>query len=289
VQQAVVITDAVAVNPAAEHALVGQAGRSSLGELRTEAGRRKASGADLETRRLRIHERRARRHYVDDEGVWHLHVADNPERGAAIVAGLAPARDRLFRDARKQGRREPLEAYAADALHEVVTIGSAVRGGSRPKVIVRVDLEALLRGGPVDGEVCEIAGYDPVAASAVRELLATEHPFLAAVLTKGRDVVNVVHLGRRPTAHQQTALQWLYPECEVEGCHESVFLEWDHTQDWAKTRRTLLAELSGKCPHHHDLKTNAGWDLVDGAGKRPIVPPDDPRHPRRANAPPDAV
>ena len=167
--------------------------------------------------------------------------------------------------------------------------GQGERGSSSHKLIWRVDLEATLREHPDDGEVCEIAGYGPVAASAVKELLATRQPIVAAVLTKGQDVVNVVHLGRRPTAHQRTALEWLYPECEVEGCHNSVFLEWDHTDAWAKTHRTLLGGLSGKCPHHHDLKTNAGWDLARGTGKRPMVPPDDPRHPRHAhhaNAPP---
>ena len=32
--------------------------------------------------------------------------------------------------------------------------------------------------------------------------------------------------------------------------------------------------------YHHDLKTYKGWALVEGSGKRPMVPPDDPRHPR---------
>lgn len=30
------------------------------------------------------------------------------------------------------------------------------------------------------------------------------------------------------------------------------------------------------------LKTRHGWALVEGKGKRPLVPPDDPRHPRHA-------
>jgi Domain of unknown function (DUF222) len=291
-QQATVIADAVVVNPEAEQELLDQAGRASLGELRSEACRKKATGIDLEARRARIHERRGLRHWVDTEGVAHVHWADNPERVAEAMTALAGPRDELFKKARKAGRRESLEAYAADALYEVLTGKRETKGGSSHKVIVRVDLERLLRGHAEGDDVCEIAGYGPVAASAVKELLDTKHPFLAAVLTKGRDVVNVVHFGRRPTAHQQTALQWLYPECEVEGCHNSVFLEWDHTEDWAKTHRTLLECLSGKCPFHHDLKTTQGWDLVVGTGKRPMVPPDDPRHPRhaqQANAPPEVA
>jgi hypothetical protein len=34
------------------------------------------------------------------------------------------------------------------------------------------------------------------------------------------------------------------------------------------------------CDGHHDQKTRDGWALVEGKGKRPFVPPDDPRHPR---------
>jgi hypothetical protein len=285
-QQASAITDAVVVNPGAEAELLDRAERASLGELRDEAARTKAAHSDLEARRARIHARRGFRHYVDREGVWHGHLRDNPERGAQLVAALSGPRDRLFRAARKEGRREPLEAYAADALYEVVT-GKAEatdsarpHGSARAKVIVRVDLDAALRGFPADGETCEIAGYGPVAVSAVRELLATGQPIMAAVLTKGKDVVSVTHLGRRPTARQQTALQWLYPECEVEGCHNSAFLEWDHTEPWSETRRTRLRDLAGKCSHCHWLKHAKGWEMVPGKGKRPMVPPDDPRHPR---------
>jgi hypothetical protein len=38
------------------------------------------------------------------------------------------------------------------------------------------------------------------------------------------------------------------------------------------------------CGHDHDLKTNHGWSLVEGTGRRAFVPPEDPRHPR--NKPP---
>ena len=36
-------------------------------------------------------------------------------------------------------------------------------------------------------------------------------------------------------------------------------------------------------------KSLDGWALVEGRGKRAFVPPDDPRHPRHANAPPRAA
>lgn len=148
------------------------------------------------------------------------------------------------------------------------------------KVVVRVDWDALVRGWPIDGEVCEIAGLGPVAVSAVRAMIGSGNAVLAAVVTKGVDVVNVAHLGRRATAFQRSALEWRGPSCAVVGCNTTEGLEIDHTEDWATSKLTLLGLLERMCSHHHDLKTRQGWALVDGVGKRPMVPPGDPRHPR---------
>ncbi len=151
---------------------------------------------------------------------------------------------------------------------------------------MRVDLAALLRGRPLEGEVCEICGFGPVAVSAVRDLLDTSDPFLAAVVTRGEEVASVAHLRRRPNAAQQTALEWLYPSCAVEGCSASTWLENDHRLDWATSKLTVVDLLDRLCSHHHDRKTLDGWSLVQGRGKRAFVPPEDPRHPRNAHAPP---
>lgn len=159
------------------------------------------------------------------------------------------------------------------------------------KVIVRIDWDALLRGWPIDGEVSEIAGLGPIAVSAVRAMIASGNGFLAAVVTKGVDVVNVAHLGRNATAYQQTALEWLSPSCTTLGCNATVRLENDHRVPWAESKVTLLSNLDRRCSHCHDLTTYQGWAYVEGRGKRPLVPPDDPRHPRhqeQAPAPRDA-
>ena len=293
-QQASAVADAAVADPSAEDRLVEMATTASLAELRGECGRTKAaSEPDPEARRKAVHDGRYLRSYNGSDGAWNLRVRNNPEVGPEIMAAIEAIRDRLFREAHRQGRREPSEAYAADALAELCRGGtSAATHPRRPmaaKVIARVDLAALLRGRPVDGEICELAGFGPVAVSAIRDLLDTGDPFLAAVVTKGEQVVGVAHLGRRANAHQQTALEWLYPTCAVEGCGTIARLETDHRVDWAKSHTTIFDLLDRLCRHHHDLKTLDGWGLVDGHGKRPFVPPDDPRHPRRANAPPRAA
>ena len=292
-QQTAAVAAAASADPSAGPRLLATAARSSLGELRQECARTAAAALpDAEARRRVIHARRFLRSYTDAEGAWNLAMRDNPEVGAQVMACIDEIRDRLFRAARAQGRREASEAYAADALMELARGGGGGEGRpsrSRAKVIVRVDLGALLRGRAVEGEVCELAGFGPVAVSAVRELVDTGDPFLAAVVTRGEQVVGVAHLGRRPSAAQQTALEWLYPTCAVEGCSAATWLENDHGVDWARSHLTVPDLLDRLCSHHHDRKSLDGWALVDGHGKRPFVPPDDPRHPRHAVEGPSAA
>jgi hypothetical protein len=154
------------------------------------------------------------------------------------------------------------------------------RRSANAKIIVRVDLGALLRGYPMTGETCELVGFGPVAVSAVREMIDSGDLCLAAIATKGQDIVGVAHLGRQNTALQRTALEWLSPECTVLGCSARSHLEIDHREDWAHTHVTLFELLDRLCQHHHQLKTRDGWALPPGTGKRPFVARDDPRHPR---------
>jgi hypothetical protein len=301
-EQVDAIADAASVDPEAEPQLLAQAQQGSLQELRDQCARTKARVTDLEARRRQIHAERSVRDWVDGEGRGHLHMTDNPERIAAIAS-------RLRRDGERRmaavplSEREPLVAYLADALHDLVCTepaGDQSDPGKRKlhpdvKLLVRVDLRVLLRGYPLGGdagdEVCEIVGYGPVATSVIRDLIDTADPFLAAIATDGQRVLGVAHPGRRANARQQSALEWLYPTCAVEGCNRSTYLENDHREDWATTHLTVLDWLDRPCAHHHRLKTHHGWALVDGHGKRPMVPPDDPRHPRhqRANSPPAAA
>jgi hypothetical protein len=128
--------------------------------------------------------------------------------------------------------------------------------------------------------------------SAVKEMIDSANSLLAGVVTRGVDVVSVVHLGRKVTAHQLTAIEWRDPFCRADGCNRVAGLEIDHRLDWSDTKVTWLALLDRFCDHHHDLKTYDGWALVPGTGKRAMVPPDDPRHPNNATGgagpPPDA-
>jgi hypothetical protein len=282
-QQAAAITDAASADPKAEDDLLDLASRASLGELRDEAARRKAAAEDVEERHKRIHAERHVRSWTGADGAWKMTASGTPDAGARFMARIQPIADEIFKKARVEGRQEPTEAYLFDALMAMAEQGEGApksRSGTT-KVLVRVDFETLFRGCASEGDVCEIAGYGPVPVSVVNEILAHPDTFLAAVITKGTQVCGVAHLGRHPTVAQVSGLQWLYPTCAVEGC-SAMARQWDHRDDWAKTRRTPFDGMDGHCCHHHDKKTYEGWALVAGVGKRAFVPPDDPRHPRNA-------
>jgi hypothetical protein len=287
--QLAAVTDAATLDPAAARRLVSLAGRASLSELRDECARTKAAAdRDAEARRARIHRDRSLRTWTAADGTAHLHLRNTAEVIAEIRAAIASDRETLFKAARATGTRERPDALDADSLLTVVRRGTTPtpaatapaprRPKSPAKILVRVDLDALLRGYPIGGETCEIAGAGPVPVSAVEDLVAAGG-FLAGIVTHGQRLTGVAHLGRKPTAAQDTALEWLYPTCAAQGCGNRLHLEKDHRVPWADTKITLVDLLDRLCAHHHRLKTHQQWALTQGHGTRPFVPPHDPRHP----------
>jgi hypothetical protein len=286
------ICDAVAVDPAAEDALLDVASRSSLGALREECARRKAAvDPDPGATRRRIHRRRRLRRYEDAEGASHLHAVGTRDDMARFDVALRAHIDAIFKAARANGVRDPYDAHAFDALiamaDNAITDDTSTTtphaGGAKPKArtrflgIVRVDLEALLRGSVEGDETCEIGGLGPIPVTTARDLLGDS--ILKLVITRGVDVRNVTHLGRTATAAQRIALLWERRRCLREGCGRHERLEIDHRDDYARVHKTELANLDPLCHRDHWLKTHRGWALIDGNGTRPMVPPDDPRHP----------
>lgn len=283
--QVAAIADAATVAPDAEARLVATAKATSLGELRDECVRTKTAALpDPEAHHRAIHAGRFARRRTCADGAAELVYRSTTDEVAAVWSAVQGFADREFTRARADGRRESFDAYAADGLLAMArAAASGGAPGARPprsaKVIVRIDHAALVRGRVRSGEVCEVAGVGPVAVAAVRDMLASGDPFVAAVVTRGTDITRVVHLGRRPVALQRTALEWRSPSCSALGCTQAARLETDHRIDWAATRHTTLDELDLLCTHHHALKTRENWQLVAGVGKRRMVPPGDEAHP----------
>ena len=261
------------------------AASAPLAKVRKASLQAKASVGRDETH-ARIHRERSLKEYTDDEGAWVLHARGPLEAGLAFRAAIEPIIDKYFKTKRAPEDREPREAYAFDALIELVTRegpSEPKRSSGRYLGLIRADLEAMQRGHVEGDEVCEIAGLGPIPVRVAKDLLG--EAVLKLVITKGVDVANVTHLGRAPTIAQKAALWWRSTECDALGCTRTQRLQTDHDTGWTKTHATRLDDSNRLCDHHHDLKTYFGWALVEGTGKREMVPPGDPRHPKNKPKP----
>ena len=247
-----------------------------------------ASGASEAERAARIREKRSLRIGSRGDGSSWLHLEGPTVDIARLEAELRPIIDGIFQQARREGRREPAEAYGYDAFFELVDRAQGSTGDGKvqngkardrhqgAKVIARVDLTALDRGHVEPGEVCEIAGHGPVAVSEIWQLI-DGGAFIAGILTDGTDIQKVQHLGRHPTVLQRTVLEWeTAGTCVVEGCTNRAIIEIDHTDDWAHTHLTQIRDLAGPCRTCHAKKTYEGYRLGPRLpnGKRRLIPPD---------------
>ena len=297
-EQAGAIADAAAVNPGAENDLLDLARRDSLRRLRDEAARRKAQAdTDPDAKQRRIHRKRSLRTWVGPDGAWHLHATGTIADGATIGAEMERWADRRFRRARHTSQREPRDAYAFDGLadlarsHTGTATGAGTAGGdgergdgpsrysrTDPKhlALIHIDLTALVRGHVAGDERCEIPGLGPISIQQARNLLGDS--ILKLVITKGDDVARIVHLGRGPNAAQTIALLWSNPMCIAQGCNQPA-QEYDHRNPYATVKQTELFNLDGYCRSDHANKTRHNHQLIEGTGRRPFVPPNDPRHP----------
>ena len=226
--QADAVADAATADPAAEQDLLDLAERDTNKNLKEEAARRKAAATDRETRDRRIHRDRSHRSYIDRDGAWNLHVRGTAADGARYAEAHRPLEEQAFRTHRSDGMRDtyanrsydafmalcgihplgatdlnpaPKESAAADDScagcgepAAVAPVPAKRPGGSNVKVIVRIDHTALLRGRTVAGETCDVVGLGPISVTAAKDLM--EDAFVAAVITKGHDVVNVARRRR---------------------------------------------------------------------------------------------
>ena len=306
-EQGETIAGAAKANPGAEQRLLQKAEKANLHELRDEALRAKAEAdRSAKQRHERLHRERRVRRYTDGEGARHLDICGPVDDVARIEAELDRRLSALIRERPAGGPLEARDALAFDAMVAMATRsqdadapGCATGAKKRQPApqhlaLLRLDIEALWRGYVEGDELCEVAGLGPIPVEVARRLLGDA--VLKLVLTKGDAVANVTSLTRGPTQAMRYALLWTSPTCVVEGCTRTI-VEHDHCfgAEYKDTRHTRLDETDRVCHTHHDLHTHHGWALVPGSGKRPMVPPGDPRHPgqtrsgpRSGREPPDA-
>jgi hypothetical protein len=273
--QAAEITNAAGADPAAEADLLDAAGSTSVKGLRDRC-RQVRAGAEADDRdwARRLHLGRRAHDWNDPEGFYRIEGRLAPDAGARFRSAWQAHIDRIFRDARRAGRREPRAVYAADAL-----VALASEGPCKPvEMRVTVDSAALARGHTEPGERCEIDRSGPIPVTTARALLDDAS---VAVLVRDRDDITAVTSPKRVIPMKlRRALEARYPLCGVKGCANDQFLQIDHVVPIAERGRTELDNLWRLCSHHHDLKSYAGWKVVGHNGDRDLLPPDDPDPPR---------
>jgi hypothetical protein len=278
--QVQVIVDAVGAEPDAEARLVEFAHGNSLRRLREECRRVKNATVDAADEYKAVHRSRAHRSWIGRDGAYCYAGRMTADAGARFDAPLQERKERMFRAARREGRREPAEAYAADALLELVTenriIGSEPGRRTRPKamVIVHLSYEAMTRGSLADGDVCEIKGVGPVPLEAARRL-ATDS-ILRILVTKGGQPMAVTPGVRTVPRALRLVVEARDTVCIVPGCDVSRGLQFEHRKDFALLGPTDTENCGLMCPAHHDMKTYLGYRLNKADdGSFTFTPPDD--------------
>ncbi len=135
-----------------------------------------------------------------------------PDAGAKVFSALDAETDRIFREARAAGQRDPRAAYMHDALvqpdHQ--RADQAHRRAPRPPTRT-----AIARGHVVNGERCEIDGVGPIPVTTARQMLAD-----ARVTTMVRDGDAITHVSSMTRTIPAKLRRWLeetYPQCGRSG------------------------------------------------------------------------
>lgn len=290
--QAREVAAAAEAAPSRQSELVADARVKSRSELKEKCGRIRRAGGDAEARHRRHVRERHLRTWTDGEGAFRLAGSLPADSGAIVKAALDAGLDEMFRRARKQGRRESLDAYRADALVDLCAGGSAAAPGmghdqgagdagskkqrrtGRVKHVVHVmvDLEALRRGRTEVDECCEIPGVGPIPTSVVQDIL-DENAFLTGVLREGVEVRKVLHWGRHIPAEVRTALRVQERTCAVPGCGNPR-IEYDHRRARSDEGPTAIWNLDPLCRFHHLQKTHDGYRLAGRPDQRTWYGPD---------------
>jgi Domain of unknown function (DUF222)/HNH endonuclease len=269
--QAAEITGA---EPGAEAALLEAAATTSMKGLKDRCRQVRAGAkADDKAWARRLHETRRAHKWTDPDGAYCVSARMAPDAGARFDAAWEGHIDRIFREARSAGLREPRTAYAADAL-----VALATDGPCKPvEVHLIANSAPLARGHTGVGERCEIKGIGPVPVTTARDLLNDARVTLLA--RDGDDITTVSSPIRTIPAKLRRALESRYPTCGRKSCANDRFLQIDHVVPVEAGGATSIDNAWRLCPHDHYLKTHCGWRVVGEPGNWDLVPPDDPDPP----------
>ena len=231
---------------------------------------------------------RSTRHYSDEMGMTHIHLALEPLVGTPIVNRAEAMAQRLYRKAKKDndGQTEPFEAYLADAFVEMLS-GKGEGRTTRPELVVLVDYETIRNGWKLTpAGISKIPGVGPVDPQDAKAMAGDA--FLNALLVHGKDLRHFKRFSRHVPPEIKVALELgTAPEFDgpvCVGCGNRFRPERDHIEPVVAGGPTALWNLGWKCDPCHEKKTEADRK----AGKLTPRPPPDTGPRSDTGPPPDA-
>jgi Domain of unknown function (DUF222) len=266
--QARQITGAAIEDPSAEARLLRTAQQSTVKGLKDRCREvRAAAQPDDAAWARQLHEQRYLHKWTDLDGSYCGDFRLAPAAGARLFAALDAHEDQIFREARRAGRREPRDAYAADALVALMDDGP-----SKPvDVRLTADATAIERGFVVEGEKCEITGRGAIPVTDARTMLNDAN--VTTLLREGTEIVSVSSPTRVIPAPLRRWVETTFPVCGVAGCDVDRGLEIDHIIPVEQQGPTEAPNLWRLCHQHHLLKTHCAWTVTGRPGTWDLRPP----------------
>src|SRR6266851_2524186 len=166
--QAEEVAKAALADPAAEAGLLEEAKKGDPKALSDKCRRVRANASSAESaeaRLARLHASRYLRSWSSEDGAVMGQFRLDPEAGARLLAGLEAATRRVFDAARRRGQREDRQAYAADALVDLVTNRDPERAGPAPADDEPDQNEPDEGHGPAGGEPPSLPALFPTASA----------------------------------------------------------------------------------------------------------------------------
>lgn len=272
--QAHEIASAARRDPSAERELVAEAKHGiSMKGLKDRCRRvRAAAEADDEAWARRLHDGRQLRRWVDGDSAPCGMYRFSPDKGAEVNAAIDAEIELIFKEARANGLRESREAYAADALHALITRGP--RKGTSASLIIDGTVASDGNGGlstVTIGQRCELVGIGPIPVTIAKAMLAD-----AKVRAVPATLEELPEFAGESRYRPQWLTDWLdqrYPTCGQPGCDADFRLQYDHVVGVAEGGLTEPDNMWRLCPHHHRLKTVGGWNVRGEPHDWRLVPP----------------
>ncbi|HEU0180733.1 MAG TPA: DUF222 domain-containing protein, partial [Agromyces mariniharenae] len=144
--------------------------------------------------------------------------------------------------------------------HDATVIGAVV-----PRINVTVPVLTLLG---LDDEPAELEGYGPIDPETAR-LLTAHAPWMRRILVHP-ETGAVVSYGReryRVPADLAGLVRFRDGQCRFPGCSRpATHADLDHTTAFARGGTTSATNLAALCEHHHSLKHESGWRVLQEPG-----------------------